>query len=194
MKSITIVNTHTEDNPQFVKILKDFLSSLDIEPSIIDGYTGKPSGEQRVILTGVPIDATYSLSERETQATIEAAFGWLRNYPQPVLGICYGHQILAHMFGGQVAPLGETVKDERYPLTVETDQPSGIFADIEQIEVFAEHRDYVAEVPQVFNVLCRKNGIPYIIYHPQRELYGMQFVPERSDRTSQQILKEFVTC
>jgi len=178
MTRITIVNTHTEDNPQFVKILKDFLNSLDIEPTIIDGYTGKPSGEQRVILTGVPIDATYSLSERETQAAVEAAFDWLRTHPKPVLGICYGHQILAHIFGGHVAPLGETVKDERYPLTLESDQSSGIFADAEQIEVFAEHRDYIAKVPPGFKVLSRKHGVPYIIYHPAREFYGLQFVPD----------------
>ena len=187
-----IVNTHTEENPYFVNRLRQFLDDLAIESIVIDARE-KPSGEQRVILTGVPIDATYSLSERETQAIVEDAFDWLRTYPKPVLGICYGHQILAYIFGGHVAPLGETVKDERYPLRLETDQAGGIFSEAEQIEVFAEHRDYVAKVPPGFNVLSRKHGVPYIIYHPAREFYGLQFVPERSDQETRQILRAFAT-
>lgn len=193
MANITIVNTHIEENPQFVNVLRKFLNTLNIDPIIIDGYTNKPQGKNRVILTGVPLDATYSLSERETQAIVEDTFDWLRTYSKPVLGICYGHQILAHIFGGHVAPLGKKVKDEHYPLSLETDQPGGIFSDIAQIEVFAEHRDYVAKIPPGFNVLSRKHGVPYIIYHPAREFYGLQFVPERSDQETRQILKEFVT-
>jgi GMP synthase (glutamine-hydrolysing) len=192
MANITIVNTHTKENPYFVNRLRQFLDDLAIESIVIDARE-KPSGEQRVILTGVPLDATYSLSKRETQAIVEDVFDWLRTYPKPVLGICYGHQILAHIFGGHVAPLGKKVKDEHYPLSLETDQPGGIFSDIAQIEVFAEHRDYVAKIPPGFNVLSRKHGVPYIIYHPAREFYGLQFVPERSDQETRQILKEFVT-
>lgn len=58
--------------------------------------------------------------------------------------------------------------------------------------MFAEHRDYVSVVPRGFTVLSRRNGIPYIMYDPEREMYGVQFVPEQSDDRTKEILKRLV--
>lgn len=194
-KTVAIVNTHPEENPQFVGNLRAFLAALDISPIVVEGYEEDPLGydPQRIVLTGVPLSATYSLSEAETQAVVDEAFGWLRQCRRPVMGICYGHQILAHIFGGQVSSLGRTIWDERYPLTLAPEEQRGIFAGIEQLEVFAEHRDYISALPEGFAVLCAKDGIPYIIYHPERAFYGVQFVPELSDAATRDVLRRFVT-
>ncbi|MGD2027865.1 MAG: gamma-glutamyl-gamma-aminobutyrate hydrolase family protein [Anaerolineales bacterium] len=190
-----IVNTHPGKNPLFVGGLADFLDSLAVEYEIISGYEDinlpedKPS---HIILTGVPIDVDYSLTQKETQKVVETGFNWLRECDCPVLGICYGNQILGHIFGGKVDTLSETVKDAHYPLHWQPDRRSGIFAGVGRLEVFAEHRDYISEIPEGFTVLCQQDGIPYILYGQEKEFYGVQFVPTLSDEDSKQILKRFL--
>jgi GMP synthase-like glutamine amidotransferase len=193
-KTIAIVNTHPEENPFFVENMQAFLAELEISPIIVEGYEENPLDykPKHIFLTGVPLSATYSLSENETQAVVEEAFGWLLQCRQPVMGICYGHQILAHIFGGSISSLGRTILDERYPLTLAPDKQQGIFTGMGQLQVFAEHMDYISVVPEEFRVLCSKNDIPYIIYHPEKEFYGVQFVPELSNEMTKEALRRFV--
>jgi GMP synthase (glutamine-hydrolysing) len=192
-EEVLIVNTHPGENPVFVGKLRVFLDSLETELDVVDGYEG-PSpltrNPRRIILTGVPLNANYSLAQARTRSLIDRTFGWLRECGRPVLGICYGHQILAHVFGGQVSSLEEAVVDARYPLVLSQD--GGIFSGVEELNVFAEHRDYVSVMPEGFAILAHKNGIPYIMYHPDRDMYGVQFVPEQSDRKTKEVLERFV--
>ncbi|MGD2178879.1 MAG: hypothetical protein PVG71_13780 [Anaerolineae bacterium] len=191
-EKVLIVNTHPGENPVFVGKLTEVLISAGAEHDVIEGYDGPNPLEmnaRRIILTGVPMSVSYSLAEAETQKLVDRAFRWLRDCGRPVLGICFGHQILAHLFGGQVSTLEEAVLDPRYPLVLSRE--GGIFSGIQEVKVFAEHRDYVSVVPRGFTVLSRKNGIPYIMYDSEREMYGVQFVPEQSDAETQEILKRF---
>lgn len=192
---ILVVNTHPGPNPLFLDGLLTHLATLHICPQVIGGYDGDQISHHkpdRIILTGVPLDADYSLSEPPTQRLVHRTFGWLRDARFPVLGICYGHQIIAHIFGGQVASLAQPVEERRYPLGLVTKGDVGIFAGFKKIEVFAEHRDYISRVPSGFKVLTRDSPIPYIIYNPDRQIYGIQFVPELSDNGTQKILERFL--
>jgi GMP synthase (glutamine-hydrolysing) len=192
-EKVLIVNTHPGENPLFVGKLREFLASVGAEHHMIGGYEGRnPLGMsvRRIILTGVPLDVDYSLAEAETQKLVDRTFGWLRECGRPVLGICYGHQILAHVFGGHVSSLQETVVDARYSLVLSRE--GGIFSGVGELQVLAEHRDYVSVVPSGFSVLSQKHGIPYIMYDPEREMYGVQFVPEQSDERTKGILERFV--
>jgi GMP synthase-like glutamine amidotransferase len=194
-KNVIIVNTHPTENTEFVGRLVNFLNAVEIAPIIFEPYEkGNPLNldPYRIILTGVPIDADYSLADTETQKVIEEVFTWLRKCPCPVLGICYGHQILAYIFGGEVSPLGWIVRNEELTLAWKRDLQSGIFSEVERLTVFAEHRDFVSKIPEDFSVLCQVEGIPYIMYHPARAMYGIQFVPEQSDALSKQVLQRFV--
>lgn len=194
-EKVLIVNTHPDENPEFVGKLVAFMESLGIEPGIMGGYEDVSPLDKNpscIILSGVPIDADYSLAERETQRAVDTAFGWLQESHCPVLGICYGHQIVAHVFGGEISSLPAMVKDERLPLTWKAGEGYGIFSGSGALEVFAEHRDYVSRIPEGFETLCQVGEIPYIIYHQAREMYGMQFVPEQSDEECWELLKRFV--
>jgi GMP synthase (glutamine-hydrolysing) len=194
-ENVVIVNTHPDKNPDFAGNLVDTMNLLGIESEITEGYqntTPLDRNPSHIILTGVPADANYSLVEKDTQNAVERAFGWLRESNCPVLGICYGHQILAHILGGKVSSLKEMVIEKRLPLVLKTNIRSGIFSNVEKLEVFAEHIDFVSEVPAGFSVLCQIHQIPYIMYHPEREMYGVQFVPERSDEGCKELLKRFV--
>ena len=174
----------------------DFLNSLGIEPEIIEGYEDENPLEgcpSNIILSGVPISADYSLAENDTKRDVNSAFGWLKECNCPVLGICYGHQILAQIFGGNVSSMKGMLVVEKLPLVWKADAKSGILSDVENLVVSAEHRDYVSEIPQEFTTLCQIDEIPYVMYHSEREMYGVQFIPEHSDERSKELLKRFVS-
>jgi GMP synthase (glutamine-hydrolysing) len=97
----------------------------------------------------------------------------------PVLGICYGLQLLAHRLGGLV----ERADDREYGralLKVEQDDP--LFADLpggaERI-VWMSHGDRVLRLPDGFTVLGRSESSPYAaVRHAERPIWGLQFHPE----------------
>ena len=93
-ENVVIINTHTSENPEFVGKLVESMKSFGIGPEIMDGY-GKENPldhhPSHILLTGVPIDVDYSLSEEKTQEIVHRAFGWLKDSDCPVMGICYGH-------------------------------------------------------------------------------------------------------
>jgi GMP synthase (glutamine-hydrolysing) len=99
----------------------------------------------------------------------------------PVLGICYGHQLMAHDLGGKV----EGGHDREYGharLLIEIGAADGLFAGIGSDETcWMSHGDRVVGVPPGFHVLARStDGIIAAMGSPERRLYGVQFHPEVS--------------
>jgi GMP synthase (glutamine-hydrolysing) len=97
----------------------------------------------------------------------------------PVLGICYGLQLLAHKLGGLVER-GDDREYGRAMLKVERDDP--LFADLpggaERI-VWMSHGDRVLRLPEGFTVLGRSEGSPFAaVRHADRPIWGLQFHPE----------------
>ncbi|HEY3297538.1 MAG TPA: glutamine-hydrolyzing GMP synthase [Armatimonadota bacterium] len=96
----------------------------------------------------------------------------------PVLGICYGMQIMAHTLDGKV---GAGDAREYGKTEMEVIEPSSaLFAGIEKSIVgWMSHGDAVLGMPTGFKVLAQtSNGITAAMGHPERKLYGVQFHPE----------------
>ena len=95
----------------------------------------------------------------------------------PVLGICYGHQLLAHMRGGKVARTG-SAEYGKTKLTVS--DGSGLFAQLPDTQdVWMSHGDAVVEAPPGFRVVASTSGSPVAaMEHRERRSYGVQFHPE----------------
>jgi GMP synthase-like glutamine amidotransferase len=136
-----------------------------------------------IILSGQshPWDLYY------TRESLAGVFDVILNAPQPILGVCGGHQQMALAFG---APVGlmerlepgegyEGAKRERGFLPIETDS-AGIFRDLPQrITVWHSHCEEVKELPPgfrrtAFNETCAIQAMQ----HNERPLYGVQFHPE----------------
>ncbi len=97
----------------------------------------------------------------------------------PVLGICYGMQIITHLMGGKVAR-GE--KREYGPAQLQVLEPRGPFRELDGDEpqrVWMSHGDRIEELPPGFRVLAVTDNSPVAAMgDPRRHIYGVQFHPE----------------
>jgi GMP synthase (glutamine-hydrolysing) len=97
----------------------------------------------------------------------------------PMLGICYGVQLMAHLLGGHV----EHAEAREYgPAEVRIDDPAGIFfgfAAGENINVWMSHGDRIATLPTGFRSIGTSANTPLCaIANHAKKIYGIQFHPE----------------
>lgn len=99
----------------------------------------------------------------------------------PVLGICYGHQLMAHLLGGDVKP-GDRREYGLTTITIEELAGDGLFSGIAGEQAcWMSHGDHVAGMPPGFQALARSaDGTIAAMGSPERGLYGVQFHPEVS--------------
>lgn len=95
----------------------------------------------------------------------------------PVLGICYGCQLLAETLGGQVSPC-ETSEYGKTAMQVETASP--LFAGLETAQIgLMSHTDRITALPDGFTCIAHTAHCPCAaLEDTARELYGVQFHPE----------------
>ena len=95
----------------------------------------------------------------------------------PILGICYGSQLIAHMLGGKV----ETAIVSEYGKTiVDVNNSSLLFKDIkEQTTCWMSHTDYISKAPDNFNIVATTLNCPVAAMENKgKKLYAVQFHPE----------------
>jgi len=95
----------------------------------------------------------------------------------PVLGICYGHQLMARALGGEVAATGQR---EYGGTTLLLDEPGVLLQDLAPEEqVWMSHGDAVVAAPQGFRVTAHTESIPIAAMEDrERGLFAVQFHPE----------------
>lgn len=129
----------------------------------------KPEG---IILSGGPA-SVYE----EGSPTIDQNIFKMRI---PVLGICYGQQLMCHLLGGQVKA---GFKKEYGPATLNLEsriQNSELLKNIPSgIIVWMSHGDEVVKIPEGFETFATTKTIPHAVIENQKEkIYGIQFHPE----------------
>jgi GMP synthase (glutamine-hydrolysing) len=97
----------------------------------------------------------------------------------PLLGICYGMQLIAHVLGGKV----ERADKREFGLAnVVIDRPEGIFhrfARRETIDVWMSHGDRIASMPPGFSTIGLSDNTPFCaVGNAEKKMYGVQFHPE----------------
>ena len=110
----------------------------------------------------------------------------------PVLGICYGMQLIARLFGGEITATG---KNEYGKTKIKLNLKSLLFKDLKPAEVcWMSHRDSVVKIPPGFNVIAYTPNLPIAgIEEPKNKIYGIQFHPEVIHTPSgMDILKNFL--
>jgi GMP synthase (glutamine-hydrolysing) len=125
-----------------------------------------------VILSGGPSSVTYEDSPRAPHSLFEAGV--------PVLGICYGQQLMAEQLGGKVVT-GDHSEFGRAFLEVQDDCRlfDGLWSTGERHQVWMSHGDKVDALPPGFRIVAQSNGAPFAATaDDERRFYGVQFHPE----------------
>lgn len=129
----------------------------------------KEMNPKGIIFTGGPNSVYGDDSPRCTQEMFELGV--------PVLGICYGSQLMSYILGGKVttAPVSEYGKTE-----VEVDNNSVLFSDVSPKTIcWMSHTDYIEKAPDDFKVVAHTPVCPVAAMEcPERGLYAVQFHPE----------------
>lgn len=131
--------------------------------------TLKEMNPKGIILTGGP-DSVYA----EDSLTCDPG---LFSLGIPVLGICYGSQLMAYELGGKVetAPVSEYGHTELH-----ADFTDGILQGWKEVStVWMSHTDYISEAPEGFRVAAHTEVCPIAaMENPEKKLYAVQFHPE----------------
>ncbi|KYH42845.1 MAG: GMP synthase [Candidatus Bathyarchaeota archaeon B63] len=95
----------------------------------------------------------------------------------PILGLCYGHQLIAHLLGGEVK---RGNRQEYGVAHVTIDKPVGVLRGLDRTEnVWMSHGDTVQSLPGEFEVLAHTENCPVAAYrHLRKPIYGLQWHPE----------------
>lgn len=158
---------------QYTHLIKSTLVRLGIdsviEPADLPCLSSKEYAIRGVILSGGACSVN--------QDKIPFDKKWL-SIGVPILGICYGHHLLARVFGGEV----EKTNGEYGKEIVRCNTLSPIFSGIEQESVvWMSHSDSVIKLPKGFSSIAStrdcKNAA---ICHESKNIYGLQFHPEVS--------------
>ena len=110
----------------------------------------------------------------------------------PILGICYGLQLISYLSGGKV-----THADHReYGHAVLSDiTPNPLLENIDKnLKVWMSHGDRVETLPSDFSVIGKTSNSPYcVIKHKDKSIYGLQFHPEVAHtEKGRQIIRNFL--
>ena len=116
----------------------------------------------------------------------------LLDHSLPILGLCYGHQLLAFLFGGEV----QTGKRHEYGLSiVKIDNASEILEGLNEVEkVWMSHADVVTRLSEDLEILAHTENCPVAAFmHKIKPIYGIQWHPEVSHTEGGElILRNFV--
>ncbi len=169
MQEIIVVDFGSQYTQLIARRIREFKVYSEILPcnvSFSEIKKRKPAG---IILSGGPssvFEEGAPLIERE-----------IFNLGVPVLGICYGMQLIAHLLGGKVTP----AEKREYGKTILCiDDFSDLFADLSsESVVWMSHADKITEMPQGFIRLAHTENSPYAAMADRtRKIYALQFHPE----------------
>ena len=181
MKKIVVVDYGS----QYTQLIARRLRELEVYSEVIH-HTEDTSLEDvvGVILSGGP-----------NSVTVEGAPdlpNWFQKVKVPVMGICYGMQLLVKNFGGKV---DKTEAAEYGRTEIQTLKHSSIFENVPgNFNVWMSHGDSVVNIPEDFDVLAEtENNIPAALCSKDKRIWTLQFHPEvRHTEHGMDIIENFL--
>lgn len=157
----------------------------EVHPYTLSLEKIKEMAPKGIILTGGPNSVYAEESPRYDKALFELGI--------PILGICYGSQLMAYTLGGEVktAPVSEYGRTE-----VDIDKEDSLL--LEKVDkktvVWMSHTDYIANVPEGFEVIAHTPVCPVAaMANVEKKLYATQYHPEVTHSAQgQQMIYNFV--
>ena len=152
-------------------------NSITVDEIKAQGYAG-------IIFTGGPNSVYDPASPHYDPAVLDAGV--------PILGICYGCQLIAYMAGGRVVS-AENISE--YGMTDLSVSKNVLFEGVPENSVcWMSHRDYIPEAPAGFEAIAHTANCPVAAMRDEsRGIYGVQFHPEVTHTEyGKQMLRNFL--
>ena len=173
---------------QFAQLIARRIRELNVYSELLPHDTPWAEIERRrpraVILSGGPMSVYEEGAPRPDAAV------WSGRVP--VLGICYGAQLMVHELGGSIMPSSHR---EYGPASLTITEEDGIFADLDREQpVWMSHGDSIARLPEGFHATAQSGSSPFAgLVDPERRMYGILFHPEVAHTPrGKDVLRNFV--
>lgn len=153
--------------------IRDLGVYSDILPYDASLDTIKQFNPKGIILSGGP----SSVYEPDSPQLSSQFWSYVESNKIPLLGLCYGHQLIAHILGGKVEP---NSKKEFGKTDLHVILRKEIFARLEEHEiVWMSHGDQVVKLPPGYVVYASTETCPIAAYgNPEKKIFAAQFHPE----------------
>ncbi|MEK6982032.1 MAG: GMP synthase subunit A [Candidatus Micrarchaeota archaeon] len=184
-----------DNGSQYTHLIKRNCRDLGFESEILNNKTSysevktKIESCDKIILSGGP--SSVYLDKNGLAGEILEKIK-KKELTKPILGICYGHQLIAYIFGGKV----EKGKSAEYGITkITTDQEVELFIGCaKEFDAWASHFDEVKELPKDFVSLAHSEQCACeSMKHKKEKIYSVQFHPEVwHTKEGEKILKNFL--
>ena len=108
----------------------------------------------------------------------------------PILGICYGAEIIALTLGGTLSRMNCNVQGT---IVVNVSKPNGLIHNRKSVTVYESHRYCVSKLPEGFGSLASSRYCKHEIFsHRRKKIFGVQFHPEKSGDDGIVLLSNFI--
>lgn len=165
---------------QYTQLIARRIRELGIYSIVLSGDASLAQMEKHspkaVILSGGP----SSVYDPDAPHLAEGVFDYLRSSRTPLLGVCYGMQLLGHLLQGKV----ESAKTREYGrMEIHSTGSSRLldayFSAHKNPKVWMSHGDELKVLPQGFSITSKSgNGALAAMENPQEKIYALQFHPE----------------
>ncbi|MDX1447238.1 type 1 glutamine amidotransferase [Lishizhenia sp.] len=179
---ILIVNCGSNKVPYLEDIVNDHMDYTTV--SMYDVGKTDLSEFKGIIISGAPI----LISQVNPDPYLEA-FSFVKEIEIPVLGVCFGHQILGMEFGAFPA----LEKEDRDWQTISFYEESPLLKSIPKDTLMMEDHTESISIPPGFKLLGGSDlCVNEAMEHRERPLYGVQFHPEVSGNMGARLIENFV--
>jgi len=181
---ILILDYGSQFTQLIARRLREFNIYCEIHPFNVDLSTVSTPTPKGIILSGSP----KSVNDPEAPDLQKDILTW----DAPILGVCYGLQLLAHTEIPGSVEKAEKREFGRAHLIVDNDE--GILKGIDnESVVWMSHGDHIHELPSSYKIVGHtSNAKVAAVHHKEKEIYGVQFHPEVAHtECGKQLLKNF---
>ena len=183
MDKIVVLDFGSQYSHLICRRIRDFSVYAELVPYDISLEELKKLNPKGIIFSGGPSSVYDSRAPTPTKKIFQLQI--------PILGICYGHQIIVNNFGGKV----KRANKEYGSAVLSIDDNSDIFSGVgDSIRAWMSHGDEAKVIPDNFEIIGHtENARAAAISNKQKTVYGIQFHPEVvHTENGNEILKNFV--
>lgn len=155
-----------DNGSNFVNKLKELIPGSEVTEKFNDFKSSDSDGYDLTILSG---GGKHNILFEENSFLEETK---LVKSGKPIIGICFGCELIAQAFGGVLIELPEEEKGVFEIEILDKNLGQG------NIKVYESHRWAISKMPEEFEILARSERGPEIIKHKNLPIYGLQFHPE----------------